>query len=110
MVRMAQDFSLRVPLVDGHGNFGSLDGDGAAAYRYTECRLTRPAMELLDELEQETVSTSAPTTTAPPRSRSCCPRASRNLLVNGSTGIAVGMATNIPPHNLGEVVRGGRSR
>jgi DNA gyrase subunit A len=104
MVRMAQDFSLRVPLVDGSGNFGSLDGDGAAAYRYTECRLTRPAMELLAELKQETVAMRAnyDGTDVEPV---VLPARFPNLLVNGSTGIAVGMATNIPPHNLGEVVK-----
>ncbi|HWM86689.1 MAG TPA: DNA topoisomerase IV subunit A [Kofleriaceae bacterium] len=104
MVRMAQDFSLRVPLVDGSGNFGSLDGDGAAAYRYTECRLTRPAMELLAELKQETVSmrSNYDGTAEEPV---VLPARFPNLLVNGSTGIAVGMATNIPPHNLGEVVK-----
>ncbi len=104
MVRMAQDFSLRVPLVDGSGNFGSLDGDGAAAYRYTECRLTRAAMELLAELKQETVpmrSNYDGTAEEPV----VLPARFPNLLVNGSTGIAVGMATNIPPHNLGEVVK-----
>ncbi|HTJ46746.1 MAG TPA: DNA topoisomerase IV subunit A [Kofleriaceae bacterium] len=104
MVRMAQDFSLRVPLVDGSGNFGSLDGDAPAAYRYTECRLAPPAMDLLRELDQDTVEmranydgTSEEPTVLPARFP--------NLLVNGSTGIAVGMATNIPPHNLGEVVK-----
>jgi DNA gyrase subunit A len=104
MVRMAQDFSLRVPLVDGSGNFGSLDGDGAAAYRYTECRLTKPATELLAELKQETVPMRAnyDGTTEEPV---VLPARFPNLLVNGSTGIAVGMATNIPPHNLGEVVK-----
>ena len=102
MVRMAQDFSLRTPLVDGSGNFGSLDGDSAAAYRYTECRLAPPAMELLRELKQETVAyrpTYDATTTEPV----VLPARFPNLLVNGSTGIAVGMATNIPPHNLGEI-------
>jgi DNA gyrase subunit A len=103
MVRMAQDFTLRVPLVDGSGNFGSLDGDSPAAYRYTECRLAPPAMELLSELEQKTVAFRPNydgTTTEP----QVLPARFPNLLVNGSTGIAVGMATNIPPHNLGEVV------
>jgi len=102
MVRMAQDFSLRVPLVDGSGNFGSLDGDGAAAYRYTEARLAPPAMELLRELKQETVPTRQnydATTTEPV----VLPARFPNLLANGSTGIAVGMATNIPPHNLREL-------
>ena len=103
MVRMAQDFTLRLPLVDGSGNFGSLDGDTAAAYRYTECRLAPPAMELLRELEQKTVPFRAnyDGTTVEPQ---VLPARFPNLLVNGSTGIAVGMATNIPPHNLGEVV------
>jgi DNA gyrase subunit A len=102
MVRMAQDFSLRVPLVDGSGNFGSLDGDEAAAYRYTECRLAVPAMELLRELELDTVDMRAnyDGTTEEP---TVLPARFPNLLVNGSTGIAVGMATNIPPHNLREV-------
>jgi DNA gyrase subunit A len=103
MVRMAQDFTLRVPLVDGSGNFGSLDGDAPAAYRYTECRLAPPAMELLRELDQATVAMRDNydgTTTEPV----VLPARFPNLLVNGSTGIAVGMATNIPPHNLGEVV------
>ena len=104
MVRMAQDFSLRVPLVDGSGNFGSLDGDGAAAYRYTECRLTRPAMELLTELQQDTVPMRA-NYDGTAEEPVVLPARFPNLLVNGSTGIAVGMATNIPPHNLGEVVK-----
>jgi len=104
MVRMAQDFSLRVPLVDGSGNFGSLDGDGAAAYRYTECRLTRAAMELLAELKQETVPMRA-NYDGTAEEPVVLPARFPNLLVNGSTGIAVGMATNIPPHNLGEVVK-----
>jgi DNA gyrase subunit A len=102
MVRMAQDFSLRVPLVDGSGNFGSLDGDQPAAYRYTECRLAVPAMELLRELDFDTVDMRAnyDGTTEEP---TVLPARFPNLLVNGSTGIAVGMATNIPPHNLREV-------
>ena len=102
MVRMAQDFSLRMPLVDGSGNFGSLDGDAPAAYRYTECRLAPPAMELLRELDQKTVAYRPNydgTTTEP----QVLPARFPNLLVNGSTGIAVGMATNIAPHNLREV-------
>ena len=99
MVRMAQDWALRVPLVDGSGNFGSLDGDEAAAYRYTECRLAPPAMELLRELDFDTVDMRAnyDGTTEEP---TVLPARFPNLLVNGSTGIAVGMATNIPPHNL----------
>ncbi|MGE0870134.1 MAG: DNA topoisomerase (ATP-hydrolyzing) subunit A [Kofleriaceae bacterium] len=102
MVRMAQDFSLRMPLVDGSGNFGSLDGDAPAAYRYTECRLAVPAMELLRELDFDTVDMRAnyDGTTEEP---TVLPARFPNLLVNGSTGIAVGMATNIPPHNLREV-------
>lgn len=103
MVRMSQDFSMRVPLVDGEGNFGSLDGDSAAAYRYTECRLAPPAQELLSELGQNTVEfrdNYDGTTTEPV----VLPARFPNLLVNGCTGIAVGMATNIPPHNLREVV------
>ena len=103
MVRLAQDWSLRVPLVDGSGNFGSLDGDEPAAMRYTECRLAPPAMELLRELDFETVDMRAnyDGTTEEP---TVLPARYPNLLVNGSTGIAVGMATNIPPHNLREVV------
>ncbi|MCA9676940.1 MAG: DNA topoisomerase IV subunit A [Kofleriaceae bacterium] len=103
MVRMAQDFVLRLPLVDGSGNFGSLDGDAPAAYRYTECRLAPPAMELLRELDADTVDMRAnyDGTTEEPV---VLPARFPNLLVNGSTGIAVGMATNIPPHNLREVV------
>jgi DNA gyrase subunit A len=102
MVRMAQDFSLRLPLVDGSGNFGSLDGDAAAAYRYTECRLAPPAMELLRELDQQTVDY-RPNYDGTAEEPSVLPARYCNLLVNGSTGIAVGMATNIPPHNLKEV-------
>ena len=103
MVRMAQDWVLRVPLVDGSGNFGSLDGDPPAAYRYTECRLAGPAMELLQELSENTVDMRAnyDGTTEEPV---VLPARFPNLLVNGSTGIAVGMATNIPPHNLKEIV------
>ncbi|MEO6774193.1 MAG: DNA topoisomerase IV subunit A [Kofleriaceae bacterium] len=103
MVRMAQDWVLRVPLVDGSGNFGSLDGDEPAAYRYTECRLAPPAMELLRELGENTVDMRAnyDGTTEEPV---VLPARYPNLLVNGSTGIAVGMATNIPPHNLREVI------
>jgi DNA gyrase subunit A len=105
MVRMTQDFSMRLPLVDGHGNFGSVDGDSAAAYRYTESRLGKPAMELLRDLDKETVDMIPnydESTTEP----SVLPSRYPNLLVNGSSGIAVGMATNIPPHNLGEVIDG----
>src|ERR687891_2858299 len=103
LVRMVQDFSLRYPLVDGQGNFGSIDGDNAAAYRYTEARLTRLAAELLADIDRETVTFVAnfddrlqePTV---------LPAKFPNLLVNGGSGIAVGMATNIPPHNLREVI------
>ena len=104
MVRMAQSFSLRMPLVDGSGNFGSLDGDRAAAYRYTECRMAPPAMELLRELRQGTVEFRAnfDNTADEPK---VLPARYPNLLVNGTTGIAVGMATNIPPHNLREVTK-----
>lgn len=104
MVRMAQDFSLRYPLVDGQGNFGSLDGDSAAAYRYTEAKLTKIALEVIGEIGEETVAFREnfdSTTTEPVVLPSRVP----NLLVNGATGIAVGMATSIPPHNLGEVAR-----
>src|SRR5262244_1317298 len=103
MVRMAQDFSLRAPLIDGHGNFGSLDGDGAAAYRYTECRLTPVAMQLLEELRKKTVDFRA-NFDGSHEEPIVLPARLPNALVNGATGIAVGMATNIPPHNLGEVV------
>ena len=103
MVRLAQWFSMRTPLIDGHGNFGNIDGDGAAAMRYTESRLAKPAMELLRDLQKDTVdwqpnydeSLSEPTV---------LPARFPNLLVNGCNGIAVGMATNIPPHNLGEAI------
>jgi DNA gyrase subunit A len=105
MVRMTQDFSMRLPLVDGHGNFGSVDGDSAAAYRYTESRLGRPAMELLRDLDKETVDM-VPNYDESTTEPSVLPARFPNLLVNGSSGIAVGMATNIPPHNLGEVIDG----
>ncbi|MDP7110622.1 MAG: DNA gyrase subunit A, partial [Myxococcota bacterium] len=103
MVRMAQSFSLRYPLVDGHGNFGSLDGDPPAAMRYTEAKLQRLAGELLGELKHETVD-SRPTYDGTTEEPVVLPTRVPQLLVNGSTGIAVGMATNIPPHNLGEVI------
>ena len=103
MVRMAQDFAMRVPLVDGHGNFGSVDGDSAAAMRYTESRLARPAMELLRDMEKETVDF-GPNYDESLTEPLVLPARYPNLLVNGSAGIAVGMATNIPPHNLREVV------
>ena len=102
MVRMAQWFSLRTPLVDGHGNFGDLSGDAAAAYRYTEARLTPAAMLLLDDLRNQTVDF-RPTFDGQHQEPAVLPARFPNLLVNGATGIAVGMATNIPPHNLGEV-------
>ena len=103
MVRLAQDFSLRVPLIDGHGNFGSIDGDGAAAMRYTEARLDRAAMELLRDLDKETVDFQ-PNYDESLEEPTVLPARFPNLLVNGSNGIAVGMATNIPPHNLGETI------
>jgi len=102
LVRMAQPFSLRYPLVDGSGNFGSLDGDSAAAMRYTECRLTRISDEMLAEIEQTTVPF-RPNYDGTKTEPVVLPARIPNLLVNGTTGIAVGMATNIPPHNLGEV-------
>jgi DNA gyrase subunit A len=103
MVRMAQDFSMRVPLIDGQGNFGSVDGDPPAAYRYTEARLSRSALEVLGDIDKDTVDFQANydnSETEP----SVLPAKFPNLLVNGAGGIAVGMATNIPPHNLGEVI------
>jgi DNA gyrase subunit A len=103
MVRMVQDFSLRYPLVDGQGNFGSIDGDSAAAYRYTEAKLTPIAMEMLEDIEKETVAFS-PNFDGRIDEPTVLPSKFPNLLVNGSSGIAVGMATNIPPHNLREVV------
>ncbi|MEC9015176.1 MAG: DNA gyrase subunit A, partial [Gemmatimonadota bacterium] len=103
MVRMVQDFSLRYPLVDGQGNFGSVDGDSAAAYRYTEARLTRMAIELLADIDKETVDF-IPNFDGSVDEPSVLPSRAPNLLINGSSGIAVGMATNIPPHNLREVV------
>lgn len=105
MVRMAQDFSLRYPLIDGQGNFGSIDGDSAAASRYTEVRMTRLAEELLADIEKETVA-HGPNYDDSLQIPLVLPSKFPNLLVNGSSGIAVGMATNIPPHNLGEVVDG----
>ncbi len=103
MVRMAQDFSLREPLVDGHGNFGSLDGDSPAAMRYTEAKLRPLAMEMLQEIRQQTVAF-RPNFDGSLSEPVVLPARVPNLLVNGATGIAVGMATNIPPHHLGEVV------
>jgi len=103
LVRLAQDFSMRCPLIDGHGNFGSVDGDPPAAYRYTEARLARIADEMLRDIEKDTVDwdPNFDETRKEPR---VLPSRFPNLLVNGSSGIAVGMATNIPPHNLGEVI------
>src|SRR4051812_5179105 len=103
LVRMAQDFSMRYTLIDGQGNFGSVDGDSAAAYRYTECRLEKLASEMLADIESETVDF-VPNYDGKEREPVVLPTRVPNLLVNGSSGIAVGMATNIPPHNLGEVV------
>ncbi|MEG2204184.1 MAG: DNA gyrase subunit A, partial [Oscillospiraceae bacterium] len=102
LVRLAQDFSLRYPLVDGHGNFGSVDGDPAAAYRYTEARMSKISMSLLTDIDKETVDF-GPNFDDRLKEPLVLPSRFPNLLVNGSTGIAVGMATNIPPHNLGEV-------
>jgi DNA gyrase subunit A len=102
LVRMVQDFSLRYPLVDGQGNFGSVDGDPAAAYRYTEARLTRVAMEMLADIDKNTVDF-APNFDDRLEEPTVLPSAFPNLVVNGSSGIAVGMATNIPPHNMREV-------
>jgi DNA gyrase subunit A len=103
MVRMVQDFSLRYPLVDGQGNFGSVDGDSAAAYRYTEARLTRAAVAMLEDIDKETVNY-IPNYDDRLQEPTVLPSKLPNLLVNGSSGIAVGMATNIPPHNITEVV------
>jgi DNA gyrase subunit A len=105
LVRLAQDFSMRLPLLDGQGNFGSVDGDPPAAERYTEVRLARPAMVLLDDLENDTVDFQ-PNYDGREREPVVLPAKFPNLLVNGAGGIAVGMATNIPPHNLGEIVDG----
>ena len=105
LVRMAQDFSLRYTLVDGQGNFGSVDGDNAAAMRYTECRLDKIAGEILADIEKETVDF-VPNYDGKEKEPSVLPTRIPNLLINGSSGIAVGMATNIPPHNLTEVVNG----
>src|SRR5262245_49451620 len=102
LVRMAQSFSLRYPLVDGSGNFGSLDGDNAAAMRYTECRLARISDEMLSEIDQDTVPF-RPNYDGTREEPVVLPARIPNLLINGATGIAVGMATSIPPHNLTEV-------
>ena len=103
MVRMAQDFSMRYPMVDGHGNFGSIDGYPAAAYRYTESRMSKISTHMLDDIEKDTVEF-APNYDDRLKEPTVLPARFPNLLVNGSMGIAVGMATNIPPHNLGEVI------
>jgi DNA gyrase subunit A len=103
MVRMAQDFSMRYMLVDGHGNFGSIDGDSAAAMRYTEARMAKLAMELLKDIDKETVNF-IPNFDESTKEPVVLPSRFPNLLVNGSNGIAVGMATSIPPHNLGEII------
>ena len=103
MVRMVQEFSLRYPLVDGQGNFGSVDGDSAAAYRYTEARLTAMAVEMLQDIDKNTVDYS-PNFDDRLQEPTVLPSKLPNLLLNGSAGIAVGMATNIPPHHLGELV------
>ena len=103
LVRMAQDFSMRLPLIDGQGNFGSVDGDPPAAMRYTECRLARPAMELLEDIDKDTVDFQ-PNYDGENKEPVVLPARFPNLLANGAGGIAVGMATNIPPHNLGEVI------
>jgi DNA gyrase subunit A len=106
LVRMAQDFSMRYTLIDGQGNFGSIDGDSAAAYRYTECRLERISSELLADIDKETVDF-VPNYDGKEQEPTALPTRIPNLLINGSSGIAVGMATNIPPHNLIEVVDAG---
>src|SRR5438045_2426709 len=103
LVRMVQEFSLRYPLIDGQGNFGSVDGDNAAAYRYTECRLTPTALELLADINKDPANY-IPNFADNLEEPSVLPAGIPNLVVNGSSGIAVGMATNIPPHNLREVV------
>ena len=104
LVNMAQDWSTRYPLVDGHGNFGSVDGDGAAAMRYTEARLSKISMKMLADIDKNTVDFS-PNFDETEKEPDVLPARFPNLLVNGTTGIAVGMATNIPPHNLREVVK-----
>ena len=105
MVRLAQDFSLRYPLVDGQGNFGSVDGDPPAAYRYTEARMSKMACEMLTDIEKDTIDWD-PNFDENKKEPHVLPSRFPNLLVNGSQGIAVGMATNIPPHNLREIVNG----
>ena len=103
MVRMAQDFSIRYMLVDGHGNFGSIEGDGAAAMRYTEARMSHLALQMLRDIDKKTVDF-VPNFDDEEEEPSVLPSRFPQLLVNGSNGIAVGMATSIPPHNLGEVI------
>ena len=105
MVRMAQPFNFRYMLVDGQGNFGSIDGDSAAAMRYTEARMSKIALEMLNDIEKNTIDYS-PNYDESLEEPQVLPSRYPNLLVNGSSGIAVGMATNIPPHNLGEVIDG----
>ena len=105
MVRLAQDFSLRYPLVDGQGNFGSVDGDPPAAYRYTEARMSKMACEMLTDIDKDTIDWD-PNFDETKKEPHVLPSRFPNLLVNGSQGIAVGMATNIPPHNLREIVNG----
>ena len=103
LVNMAREWTMRYTLVDGHGNFGSVDGDGAAAMRYTEARLSKIAMEMLSDINKDTV-VFEPNFDDTEKEPTVLPSRFPNLLVNGTTGIAVGMATNIPPHNLGEVI------
>ncbi len=103
MVRLAQDFALRYPLVEGQGNFGNIDGDNAAAYRYTEARLTKTALRLMEGLDEGTVDF-IPTYNNEDEEPEIFPGLFPNLLANGASGIAVGMATNIPSHNVAEVV------
>ena len=105
MVRMAQDFSYRYMLVDGHGNFGNMDGDGAAAMRYTESKLAKISLELIRDIGKDTVNF-VPNFDETEKEPEVLPSRFPNILVNGTMGIAVGMATNIPPHNLGEVIDG----
>ena len=105
MVRLAQDFSMRYVLVDGHGNFGSIDGDPPAAYRYTEAKMNKLSVAMLDDIDKDTVDFT-PNYDDRLKEPTVLPTHFPNILVNGSTGIAVGMATNIPPHNLGEVIDG----
>lgn len=105
MVRLAQDFNQRYMLVDGHGNFGTIEGDSPAAYRYTEARLAKISLELLRDIQKDTVDMDD-NYTSTEKEPKVLPSRFPNILVNGSMGIAVGMATNIPPHNLGEVIDG----